>query len=767
MHRTGLAVVVAVLASASPAAPVAAQQFDWTGAVNNIYSTSGNWSPVGPPGVTATARFNLATSYNVSFSANATVDAISVNNGSVSWLMNGFTYNAPNTTNSGVGGSLTVRSGTFNAGGLSVGSSTLSNSTLTLDQASTVTLGAGGFSVGSGDHGFLVVKNLSTFTTANATTLVGANPTGVGTATVVGASSSWTANGTVRVGVDGTGTVNVLNGGVMTAAAINVGEGAFGVGTLNVSGLNATFTTAGTANIGGLAAGSAAAAATLAVDPGATINLNGTTNLRTTATVDLTGGTLNLTTLNVETGATVSWTGGKVNFANAATVTGPILTTFLGGTNTLGPSRTLSAAAGTLTLDTPLVVNGGTITVPTITIAAPLVVNQFGTVTATDAVTINSGQTVQVNDLGTLATTNPMFNNGLLQLNGPSAKVNGFAFNLGVVQGTGRFVGGMNNSTLGTIRANAGDHLIIEETGLTNSGIIELNGGTVEYTRTLSNLGNGFITGRGTFRGGTQTPGSTGLSNTGVMAFSSSNTDIYGDVLNTSTGKIIAAGARILTFFDDVTHNGVEIRTNAGSRSVFFGNLSGAGPFTGTGVVEFNGDLRPGNSPALVTFGGDVLLSPASALKIELGGLLPGSQYDRIQVAGELSLGGRLDVTSINGFMPSTGDTFDIMNWGTLDGTFTQITLPALTGSLYWDVSNLYVDGTIVVMADCPTDIAPTSGDGVVDVNDLLAVIVTWGACPVPCAPVTCVADIAPPGGDCVVDVNDLLAIITTWGACP
>jgi hypothetical protein len=29
-----------------------------------------------------------------------------------------------------------------------------------------------------------------------------------------------------------------------------------------------------------------------------------------------------------------------------------------------------------------------------------------------------------------------------LQLNGPAAKVNGFAFNLGVVQGTGRFAGG-------------------------------------------------------------------------------------------------------------------------------------------------------------------------------------------------------------------------------------------------------------------------------------------------------------------------------------
>jgi T5SS/PEP-CTERM-associated repeat protein len=658
------------------ATPVSAQQFDWTGVVNNIYSTPGNWSPAGPPGPAATARFNLATAYTVTFSANATVDAISVNNGSVTWNLGGFTYNAPNTTNSGIGGSLTVRSGTFTAGGLSVGSNTVANSTLTLDFASTVTLGSGGFSVGSGDVGFLVVKGLSTFTTANATTFVGANPTGAGTATVVGAGSSWTANGTVRIGSDGTGTVNVLNGGAMTAAAVTVGEGAFGKGTLNVSGLNATFTTAGAANIGGTVALGTAAAATLAVGPGATVNLNGTTNLKTTAVLNLTGGTLNLNTLSMETGATVNWTGGTVNVANAATVTGPVLATFLAGTNTLGANRTLAATAGTLTLDTPLVVNGGTVTAPTITVAAPLVVGPFGTVTATDAVAINAGQTVQVSDLGTLATTNPMFNNGTLQVNGPAAKVTGFAFNLGVVQGTGRFAGGMNNSTLGTIRARAGDYLVIDTSGLTNSGNIELSGGTLEYTKPISNLNTGFISGRGEFRAGTSTPGGIGLANSGVVALSGGTTDLRGDVQNNPGGVIVSAGGGVVTFYDDVIHNGTEIRTNAGSRTVFFGGQSGAGPFTGTGTVEYNGDLRPGNSPANVTYAGNVILNPSAKLHMELGGLTPGSQYDRLTVSGTITVGGTLDVLTINGFNPQPGQSFtliDNLGSGPILGTFVGI----------------------------------------------------------------------------------------------
>src|SRR5206468_9594440 len=105
----------------------------------------------GPPGPSATARFNLATSYTVNFTANANVSAISVNNGSVTWNLGGFTYAAPNTANNGVGGSLTVRGGTFNAGTLSAGSNMFANSTLTLDFASTVAVGSGGFSVGSGD----------------------------------------------------------------------------------------------------------------------------------------------------------------------------------------------------------------------------------------------------------------------------------------------------------------------------------------------------------------------------------------------------------------------------------------------------------------------------------------------------------------------------------------------------------------------------------------------------------------------------------------
>ncbi|MCI0366697.1 MAG: hypothetical protein L0219_22770 [Phycisphaerales bacterium] len=51
------------------------------------------------------------------------------------------------------------------------------------------------------------------------------------------------------------------------------------------------------------------------------------------------------------------------------------------------------------------------------------------------------------------------------------------------------------------------------------------------------------------------------------------------------------------------------------------------------------------------------------------------------------------------------------------------------------------------------------SGDGTVDVTDLLLLIVAWGECPW-----CCPADLAPaPEGDGFVDVDDLLMVISNW----
>jgi hypothetical protein len=59
--------------------------------------------------------------------------------------------------------------------------------------------------------------------------------------------------------------------------------------------------------------------------------------------------------------------------------------------------------------------------------------------------------------------------------------------------------------------------------------------------------------------------------------------------------------------------------------------------------------------------------------------------------------------------------------------------------------------------APCGSDISPTGGNNVVDIDDLLAVINSWGSIGGP-------ADVNSSG---TVDIDDLLTVIISWGPCP
>ena len=87
----------------------------------------------------------------------------------------------------------------------------------------------------------------------------------------------------------------------------------------------------------------------------------------------------------------------------------------------------------------------------------------------------------------------------------------------------------------------------------------------------------------------------------------------------------------------------------------------------------------------------------------------------------------------------------------------------ALTGGSFSLTGGFWPGASEPPVNTCPSDI---SGDGVTNTADLLSVINSWGACPIPCPP-GCAADIVPSGGDCAVNTADLLAVINGWGLCP
>lgn len=110
------------------------------------------------------------------------------------------------------------------------------------------------------------------------------------------------------------------------------------------------------------------------------------------------------------------------------------------------------------------------------------------------------------------------------------------------------------------------------------------------------------------------------------------------------------------------------------------------GTLIGNTVIA--GTLNPGASPGILSFEGDLELLAASRTVIELGGYVPVVEHDVIDVSGEFSLNGLLEIRLVDGFQPLIGDTFDLFRAGELSGAFTALIFPQLfSGNLGMDSS--------------------------------------------------------------------------------
>jgi alpha-tubulin suppressor-like RCC1 family protein len=255
----------------------------------------------------------------------------------------------------------------------------------------------------------------------------------------------------------------------------------------------------------------------------------------------------------------------------------------------------------------------------------------------------------------------------------------------------------LNNS--GDVRLAAGQRLRTAAAG-SNSGIIRVTGdrGTLSGAAELE-LGGTLPTVQ-TSTGKMMAHDAAlrfegGLANQGAVELDGGVNDVFGDINN--TGDIVVRGAA--TFYDDIVQNGVfDVKPvgPANGTAVILGSFTGDGGTTGGGDIFFEGDLKPGNSPATVTFDNNIALGDRARTEIELGGAQPGVDYDRLNVLGQLTLGGALDVSLVDGFVPKLGQSFDILDWQQLSGTFSSIRLPQLAG-MRWDASQLYATGALTI----------------------------------------------------------------------
>lgn len=165
----------------------------------------------------------------------------------------------------------------------------------------------------------------------------------------------------------------------------------------------------------------------------------------------------------------------------------------------------------------------------------------------------------------------------------------------------------------------------------------------------------------------------------GTIQLSGANTYTGGTVV--SEGRLVISGSVL---------NTVNVMSGA--------SLSGNGNVGAAITVQAGGILSPGN--ALGTLNSGVLiLKPGAILNIAVAGQTRGSQYDAMSVSGLVSLSGALQLSLVNGFIPATGNDFDILDWGSLSGQFDSISLPTMNGRIVWDTTQLYTTGEVSVIA--------------------------------------------------------------------
>ncbi len=281
---------------------------------------------------------------------------------------------------------------------------------------------------------------------------------------------------------------------------------------------------------------------------------------------------------------------------------------------------------------------------------------------------------------GTLSSHQHVINEGELQLNGTNALIDAETLvNRARWTRGGRINANVLNDALGDIWLLPGDQLWIDGS-MDNQGAINLTAARIDML-------------------------SGALMHAGIMNVwgfgSQSGSRIDGAVVIAEEGIINVAAGATLAFHDNVLHQGA-MHVAQGGAIHFFGDVSGSGAFQQGGHIHFFGSLNPGNSPGTMMFEGDVTFDANHLLVMELGA----AAFDHIDVDGLLTLGGTLRVVLLDGYVPMVGDAFDLLDWGSVQGTFDVLDLPTLSGSLAWNTDALLTTGTITVVPE-PTTLTP------------------------------------------------------------
>ena len=87
------------------------------------------------------------------------------------------------------------------------------------------------------------------------------------------------------------------------------------------------------------------------------------------------------------------------------------------------------------------------------------------------------------------------------------------------------------------------------------------------------------------------------------------------------------------------------------------------------GDVTNNGRVSPGDAPGVLTVVHNYTQTQYATLMIQIAGTSAG-QFSVLNVLGNANVNGLLDHVLLDGFIPSIGDEFTFLNYGSFSGAF-------------------------------------------------------------------------------------------------
>ncbi|TXI80639.1 MAG: filamentous hemagglutinin N-terminal domain-containing protein [Flavobacteriales bacterium] len=443
---------------------------------------------------------------------------------------------------------------------------------------------------------------------------------------------------------------SISSGSLSVSGDLNLYDGVFSTGATTITNGGSFSITGGTPSFSG----------PMTVQAGGTLTygLAGTTNIP--------GASSNAGTMNLNDG-TINFVGGLTQSAgetyfNGGTLAGNFSVTggVLGGVGTIAGALSLNGGSHALVAGEDITVTGGTSIASgtSLDLAGGNLdtagLNVSGAFTHSDGnlwlngpLALNSGSSFTLTGTGTL-TLDAAFN----QAAGSTLNIGGGTLELA---GGGALQGSYGAAAGASLLFSGGTFSVTGATSL--SGSVQMTGATFNGSGSLSNTGTLAVTGNTTFN--------TAFSNSGNVTLSN------GVTLNAVAGYTQTAGSTLLGPTSGTSAN----LAAAGGVAINGGTFGGAG--TVSGNLSFGtAILNTGHSPGALNITGNLTLGPSSITNIEVGGAMPGSGFDLINVSGSATLDGTLNVLAYGGYTPGAGSNFSFMNFASSSGAFASSNMP-------------------------------------------------------------------------------------------